>query len=77
MKKRGQKKKAGGVSDSWLDVRKRGGHSDAHCVQKGEWGVYKLRKDAYVLNGRPPEQNRKFLDNSLTEISHVMSYPEV
>ena len=34
--KRIQKNK-GGVSDSWLDVRKRGGggHSDAYCVQQG------------------------------------------
>ena len=37
-KKKG--KKWGGVSDSRLDVRKRGGgHSDAYCVQQGGWGV--------------------------------------
>ena len=32
-------KEKGGVSDSRLDVRKRGGgHSDAYSVQQGGWG---------------------------------------
>ena len=44
----------GGGSDSRLDVRKRGGgHSDAYRVQQGGGGVYKLGKNAYVINGRP------------------------
>ena len=39
------KKKRGGVSDSWLYVRKRGrGHSDAYCVQQGGWGGLKNGK---------------------------------
>ena len=39
--------KRGGVSDSWLDVRKRGGGgvSDAYCVQQGGWGGLKIRKE--------------------------------
>ena len=33
----------GGVSDSRLDVRKRGGgHLDAYCVQQGGWGGLKI-----------------------------------
>ena len=36
----GGKKRGGGVSDSWLDVHKRGeGHSDAYCVQQGGGGA--------------------------------------
>ena len=32
----------------------RGGvHSDAYCVQQGGWGGLKIRKNAYVINGRP------------------------
>ena len=42
---KGEGKIKGGVSDSWLDVRKRrGGHSDAYCVQQGGWGGLKIRK---------------------------------
>ena len=38
-KSRGEEK-GGGVSDSWLDVRKGGGgHSDAYSVQQGGGGV--------------------------------------
>ena len=38
-KKKKMEKKRGGVSDSRLDVCKRGGgHSDAYCVQQGGWG---------------------------------------
>ena len=40
------KKKGGGVIDSRLDVRKRGGvgHLDAYCVQQGGWGGLKIGK---------------------------------
>ena len=52
-KKKGKKK--GGVSDSRLDVRKRGGgHSDAYCVQQGWWGGLKFRKTCvcnYAMEG--------------------------
>ena len=37
--------KKGGVLDSRLDVRKRGGgHSDAYCVQQGGRGGLKIGK---------------------------------
>ena len=44
MKRKYGEKKEGGVSDSWLYVRKRGGggHSDAYCVQQGGRGGLKI-----------------------------------